>query len=320
MNNPSTRKPIPPHLGLTIGVLSSSTAAILIRFAQKDAPSLIIAAYRLSIASIILLPIVFLRQRDEFKQFNRYRFILAAIAGVFLALHFATWISSLEFTSVASSVVLVSTSPIFVSIFSPIFLGESIHRKLVYGLLLSLIGTAIIGLSDACVLENGLHCPSIKSFFDTQAIKGDLLALLGAITGAGYLLIGRRLRGKVALLPYISIAYSCAAFVLVGIVIIMGFESIGYSADTYLWFLLLAIFPQLIGHSTINWALRFLPAAYVSVTLLGEPIASTLWAYLFLGEIPPGLMFVGAVFILIGIGIASQPQSKRNVELERKGS
>jgi drug/metabolite transporter (DMT)-like permease len=320
MSSDSIRKPLPPHLGLTIGVLSASTAAILIRFAQRDAPSLIIAAYRLALASILLLPVVILRKRDELRQFNRNRFVLAAIAGVFLAIHFATWITSLEFTSVASSVVLVSTSPIFVSIFSPIFLGEPIHRKLSYGLLLSLIGTAIVGLSDACVLADGLQCPSLETFFNAQAIKGDFLAVLGAISGAGYLLIGRRLRGKVALLPYIAVAYSFAALVLVGIVITNGLEITGYSTQTYLWFLLLALVPQLIGHSTINWALRFLPAAFVSVTLLGEPIASTVWAYLILGEIPSGLIFVGAVCVLIGIGIASQPQSKQTIELEVKGS
>jgi drug/metabolite transporter (DMT)-like permease len=309
-----TRKPLPPPLGLAFGVLSSSTAAILIRFAQKDAPSLVIAAYRLALASLILFPIVVLRQREDLRQYNRNRFILAALAGVFLAIHFATWITSLEYTSVASSVVLVSTSPLFVSLFSPLFLNEPIHRKLRNGLLLSLLGTVIVGLSDACYFENGLHCPSIGSFFNAQAIKGDFLALLGAISGAAYLLIGRRLRGKIALLSYVSVAYGFAAIVLVGIVLIMGLETMGYPTETYLWFLLLALFPQIIGHSTINWALRYLPAAYVSVTLLGEPVASTIWAYLFLGETPSGLMFFGAIFVLLGIGIASQPRSSRNVK------
>jgi drug/metabolite transporter (DMT)-like permease len=309
-----TRLTLPPHLGLALGVLSSSTAAILIRFAQRDAPSLVIAAYRLALASIILLPFVIFRQREELKQFNRKRFLLAALAGFFLAFHFATWITSLEFTSVASSVVLVSTSPLFVSLFSPFFLGESIHHRLRNGLILSLLGTTIVALSDACNLSNGLHCPSIESFFSGQAIKGDFLALLGAISGAAYLLIGRRLRGKIALLSYVSVAYGFAAIFLVGIVLITGLETTGYSSETYLWFLLLALIPQLIGHSTINWALRYLPAAYVSVTLLGEPVASTLWAYLLFGETPSRFLLIGAVLILLGIGIASQPQSKGIIE------
>jgi drug/metabolite transporter (DMT)-like permease len=237
-----------------------------------------------------------------------------------LAIHFATWITSLEFTSVASSVVLVSTSPLFVSILSPIFLREPIQRSLRNGLVLSLMGTFIVGLSDACNTINGLHCTSFESIFSDQAIKGDFLALLGAIAGAIYLMIGRKLRSNTALISYISVAYSFAAIVLTGVVIIMKYEPGGYSSETYLWFILLAIFPQLIGHSTINWALRFLPAAYVSVTLLGEPIASTLWAYLFLEEAPSGLMLIGALFVLIGIGIASQPQFKSTEDPSKEDS
>ena len=320
MDNTNTQHSIPPRLGLSIGILSSSTAALLIRFAQKDAPSLVIAAYRLSLASIILLPFVLLRYRKLLKQINRRQFLLSALAGIFLAIHFATWITSLEFTSVASSVVLVSTSPLFVSILSPIFLREPIHRALRNGLILSLMGTFIVGLSDACNVVHGLHCPSFVSIFSTQAIKGDFLALLGAIAGAIYLLIGRKLRSNTALISYISVAYSFAAIVLVGIVLIMRYEPSGYSSETYLWFILLAIFPQLIGHSTINWALRFLPAAYVSVTLLGEPVASTFWAYLFLEETPSGLMLIGALFVLIGIGIASQLQTKSTEDLGKEDS
>lgn len=309
-----------PHLGLTGGVLAASTAAILIRFAQTDAPSLVIAAYRLTFASIILLPLVLLRDRDELKKLSRRQFFLAAAAGFFLAIHFVTWITSLEYTSVASSVVLVATSPLFVAILSPLLLSEPIHQKLRQGLLLSLIGAVIVGLSDVCYFDEGLHCPPLQSFLTAQSVKGDLLALGGAITGAAYILIGRRIRGQVALLPYISIAYGFAAIVLVGIVLITRNEPFGYRPNTFLWFFLLALFPQLIGHSTINWALRFLPAAFVSVTLLGEPIASTVWAYLFLRESPSGLMIFGAIFILIGIVIASQHQSLKNVESDAEGS
>jgi drug/metabolite transporter (DMT)-like permease len=320
MSNGSTRKSIPPHLGLTVGVLASSTAAILIRFAQRDAPSLVIAAYRLTFASLILLPIVLLSERQELKKFNRKRLILTAGAGFFLAIHFATWITSLEYTSVASSVVLVSTSPLFVAIFSPLLLGESIHKRLRLGLLLSLFGTVIVGLGDVCQYKAGLQCPSIETFLSAQALKGDLLAFLGAIAGAGYMMIGRRVRAKIALLPYISVAYSFSALVLIGIVLIMHVEVFNYAGTTFLWFFLLALFPQLIGHSSINWALRFLPAAYVSVTLLGEPIASTVWAYLFFRERPSGLIFIGAIFVLIGIGIASLPQPTRNAEPDAEGS
>ena len=299
---------IPPPLGISFGILASSTAAILIRFAQDDAPSLIIAAYRLFFASVLLLPLLLTRYRKELKNIDRNHFLLAIFAGFFLAIHFATWISSLEFTSVASSVVLVSTAPLFVSILSPIFLHEAIQRTLRYGLLLAFMGTIIVAISDACTLSNGFSCPPVETFLSSEAIKGDLLALLGAISGAGYMLIGRRVRGELSLIPYISIAYSSSAIILIGLVLIQNAEPFNYPPISYLWFILLALIPQLIGHTTINWALRYLPAAYVSVTLLGEPVASTIWAYLFLGERPSWLLILGAFLILLGIGIASIPQ------------
>ena len=308
----SVRKiPVPPHLGITLGILASSTAAIFIRFAQNDAPSLVIAAYRLTFASIFLLPILFTQYRKELRKINRVSMLLAISAGFFLAIHFATWITSLEYTSVASSVVLVSTSPLFVSLLSPLLLKEPVHKTLRYGLLFSLIGTVLVAINDVCIVVDGFICPSLRTFLSSLAIKGDLLALLGAMSGAAYMLIGRRVREELSLIPYISLAYSSAAVFLIGIVLIQKVEPFGYSADAYLWFILLALVPQLIGHTTINWALRYLPAAYVSVTLLGEPVASTVWAYLLFGEKPTWLMYLGAFVVLIGIGIASWHQFSR---------
>jgi len=304
---------VPPHLGVSFGILSASTAAIFIRFAQDDAPSLVIATYRLLFASVILLPILFTRYRKDLKKIHRTHLLHALGAGFFLAIHFATWITSLEFTSVASSVVLVSTAPLFVSLLSPIFLGESVHKTLRYGLVLSFIGTVIVAINDVCNFTGSVICPSLGTLIIGSAIKGDVLALLGAISGAGYILIGRKVRGEIALVPYISITYSSAALFLAGMALIQKVEPFRYPSNAYLWFLLLALFPKLIGHTTINWALRYLPAAYVSVTLLGEPVASTLWAYLLLGERPGWLIVFGAFFILLGIGIASLPQISKGI-------
>jgi drug/metabolite transporter (DMT)-like permease len=181
---------VPPHLGVSFGILAASTAAIFIRFAQDDAPSIVIATYRLFFASVILLPILFTRYRNELKRIRRIHIIHAVVAGFFLAIHFATWITSLEFTSVASSVVLVSTAPLFVSILSPIFLRESVHKTLRYGLILSLVGTVIVAINDACYFTEGFRCPSLETFLGGNAIKGDVLALLGAFSGAGYILVG----------------------------------------------------------------------------------------------------------------------------------
>ena len=307
-----TTHPKPAFLYLAIagGILAVSTAAIFIRYAQQDAPSLVIAAIRLSLASIILAPIAWFRHRDELRALTRSALGLGLLSGFFLALHFATWISSLEFTSVASSVVLVSTTPLWVAILSPLFLRESPSRATMIGLGLALLGGTVVGLSEACVWENGLACPPFSEFTRGEAFLGNFLALCGAWMGAGYLLIGRRLREKMSLIPYIFVVYGMAAIVLVMIMLGFGQSPLGYPPLVYLWLLLLALVPQLLGHSTFNWALRYLPASFVAVTLLGEPIGSTILAFIILSESPSALEIGGGLLILAGIYVASQSSAK----------
>ena len=306
-DNPhSTDRPdIPPVIGLTFAILAASTASILIRFAQSDAPSLVIAVYRLSIAFLILTPVLLSRYRSDLQAMTKREVSLTLISGMFLAIHFATWITSLEYTSVASSVVLVQTAPLFVALLSPLILRERLSHSIVAGLILALIGSLIIGLSDACSLDKGLRCPSLASFFLGNAMKGDLLALAGAAAGAGYIIIGRRVRSTVSLIPYITLTYGVASVVLIVLMLRAGHPPFGYSPQTYLWLLLLALLPQLFAHSTYNWALRYLSAALVSISQLGEPVSSTILAYLILRETPPPLRIVGGVIILTGIAVAS---------------
>lgn len=306
------RKPISPILGLSLGIFASSTASIFIRYAQQDAPSLVIAAYRLVLATLILLPILFLGDRTDLAKLRGKSFQLSVLAGFFLSLHFASWISSLAFTSVASSVVFVSTAPLFVALASRIFLGEPINPALRFAIALALLGTVLIGLSDACSLEGQIQCPPLQTFFAGSAIKGDLLALVGAITGAGYILIGRKVQREISLLPYITLVYGISALFLVGFVVVSNLGAFGYPPITFLWFLLLALIPQLIGHSMINWALRFFTAAFVSITLLGEPIGSSALAFVLLDEHPSLLMLFGSALILSGIIVASMRQRKNS--------
>ena len=303
--HPAEGPELPPVIGLTLAILAASTASILIRFAQTDAPSLVIAVYRLSIASLILTLVLLSRYRNDLQAMTKREVSLTLISGVFLSIHFATWITSLEYTSVASSVVLVQTAPLFVALLSPLILRERLSRSIVAGLILALIGSLIIGLSDACSWSDGLRCPSIGSFFRGSAMKGDLLALAGAAAGAGYIMIGRRVRSTVTLIPYITLTYGTASVVLIVLMLRAGQSPFGYSPQTYLWFLLLALLPQLFAHSTYNWALRYLSAALVSISQLGEPVSSTILAYLILRETPTMLRIVGAVIILTGIGVAS---------------
>jgi len=296
-------------LAILIAILAVSTASIFIRFAQREAPSLVIAALRLTVASLILAPLALTRHRDELRKLTRADWLLGLLSGLFLAVHFATWISSLEYTSVASSVVLVSTGPLWVALLSPIFLKEPLTRSVLGGMLLALLGGAIIGLSDSCQLENGLVCPPLSQFVQGTAFLGNFLALAGAWTVAGYLVIGRRLRARMSLIPYIFVVYGIAAIVLLMIMVAAGQSPIGYSPTFYLWIILLALVPQLIGHSTYNWALRYMPAALVSITTLGEPIGSAVLAYFILRETPTLLTILGGVLILLGIYLASRKKS-----------
>ena len=294
---------------IIIAILAVSTSSIFIRFAQEGAPSLVIAASRLTLASLFLAPIALTRHRPELQRLTRRELLLGLLAGIFLALHFATWISSLEHTTVTSSVVLVSTSPLWVAIFAPIFLKEKLTRTVIIGLILTLIGGTIIGLSDACFWANGIICPSLVDFMQGEAFFGNFLALAGAWAVAGYLLIGRKLRAKMSLIPYIFVVYGMAALVLIGIMLFAGQTPFGYPPITYVWMLLLALIPQLIGHSTYNWALRYLPVALVAVTTLGEPIGSSVLAFAILKEIPSSLQILGGVLILAGIFITSRTES-----------
>ena len=305
-------KSFSPLLAIPFGILAVSTSSIFIRYAQaEEVSSLVIAAWRLTLASLILAPFALIQHRDELRALNRREFLLALLSGFFLAIHFATWITSLEYTTVASSVVFVSTSPLWVAILAPLTIKEPVSRIVIIGMGLALIGGMIVGLSDSCVLTGtNLQCPPFSEFVGGEAFLGDLLALAGALAGAGYLLIGRRLREKMSLIAYIFVVYGMAAVLLVIIMFGAGENPLGHPLKFYGWVLLLALVPQLLGHSTFNWALRYLSAAYVSITLLGEPIGSAILAYFLLQEVPSGLMVFGAILILIGIYVASQRQQK----------
>jgi drug/metabolite transporter (DMT)-like permease len=315
MDSPK-RAPIPPFIAIIIGIMAVSTASIFIRFAQKEVTSLVIAAWRLTIASFILVPVAVSKRRRDFTSLTRVELLLALLSGIFLALHFATWISSLQYTTVASSVVLVSTVPLWVALLSPFTIKETIHKAVIIGLIFTLLGVVVVGISDSCTTSSGhLICPQLVDFMHGQAFLGDILALCGAIAGAGYLLIGRKLRVKMSLISYISLVYGMAAIVLVIIMLSARENPFGYSPQIYLWLLLLAVIPQLIGHSTFNWALGYLSAAYVSITLLGEPIGSTILAYIFLNETPTTVKLIGGGLILIGIYLASRAEAVKTPEL-----
>lgn len=301
---------------LFAAILAVSTSSILIRFAQAEAPSLVIAALRLTFATLLLLPIAWSRYRAELRGFTRKQVFLGAFSGLFLAAHFAAWTSSLEFTTVASSVVFVSTGPLWVALLSPVFLNERLTGAAVLGLGVAIAGGTIIGLSDACSWDGGLRCPEMDRLLQGRAMWGNFLALTGAWTVSGYLIIGRKLRAvqSVSLIPYIFLVYGSAAIALTLFMFMAGQSPLGYPARTYGWIFLLAAFPQLVGHSTYNWALRYIPASFVAITTLVEPMGSAILAYIILKETPADWVLFGGMLILIGIYLASQRPSKSHWE------
>ena len=293
-----------PYVGIGIGLVAVSTASILIRYAQlAGAPSLVIAAWRLGLAALVLTPVVLATKRAELAALGKRQAGLALLSGAFLGLHFGAWISSLAYTTVASSVVLVSSNPLFVALIAAVALKERISRPVAAGLALTLAGAMTVGLSDICGGPGG--CPTGGELLKGPAILGDGLALVGAAAGAVYYSTGRALRPTMSLTTYIFLTYGTAAVVLAGAVAAAGLPVTGYAPGVYGLFVLLALVPQLIGHSAFNWALKYLPATYVAVTTLGEPVGSALLAALLLGEVPSGIKLVGSGLILAGIAAAS---------------
>jgi drug/metabolite transporter (DMT)-like permease len=285
---------INPTLALIGGVLAISTGAIFIRLAA-DAPALVIAAYRVGIATLMILPISVFKARDELLNLSSAELKTASLAGFFLALHFAAWVSSLKFTSVANSVVLVNTSPLWVGIFAPLITKEKIKRPVLLSIFMSIFGAFVIGYGDYVSGSN--------------ALAGDFLALAGGFCMAGYLLMGRKLRQKLSLIAYVSVCYGSSAILLWSLVILLGFPIWGFSGQTVAAFFSMALFPQLIGHSCYNWALKYFSTSFIAISLLGEPVGSTFLAYMFFHEGLSLMKITGGVFILTAIYIVANSEA-----------
>lgn len=274
------------YLFLSVGIIAISTASIFVKLC--DAPVLIIAAYRMLLASLILMPMAC--YRETWRGWHRNELGWHLLSGLFLSLHFAFWIASLKYTSVASSVILVTTHPIFVGVGGSLFLKERLGSNLIFGIALSVLGSGLISYGDMSLSK--------------EAWMGDGLALLGGIAASGYLLVGRKMRKDQDLLSYIFPVYSTAGLILVLLALIFQKSFWGYTSSTYLYLFLLALVPQIMGHTTFNWALKYLPAAAVAVAILGEPIGSTILAYLILGEGLTLWKIIGGISIFSGILIA----------------
>ena len=277
--------PVNRFIPLFLGVCAVSTGAVFVRLA--DACPLVVAAYRVGIAACVLAVPAWWTARKEFRSLAAADLGLALASGFFLALHFAAWITSLSYTSVANSLVLVNTNPLWVGLLAPLVTGERIDRAVALCIAMSIAGVAVIGFGDATA---GDH-----------AVLGDGLALLGGVCMACYLLLGARLRRTLSLLPYVVLCYGCAAALLWTVVVALGLKAAGFEAHTTAALWSLALISQLIGHTCYNWGLKWFSTSMVAVSLLGEPICGTVLAYFVFGEGLNWSKAVGGVLILCAI-------------------
>lgn len=287
-----------PFLVLGIGLLAISFGAILARLAQGEGvPSLTVASWRLGLAALIVTPLALLQSRHALAQLTRQQLGLTVAAGFFLALHFATWITSLEYTSVASSTALVTTNPLWIGLASFVLFKERPNAFMIGGIALSLAGSLCIFWSDAQTAAPG-----------SNPMLGNALALVGSWCFSAYLLLGRRLRAGLPLPAYIWLAYGAAAIFLIAASTGSGTALTGYAMPAYLTMLGLALGPQLLGHTAYNWSLRHVSATFVAVVTLGEPVGSALLAFLIFGESFAPLQFAGFGLLLCGIYLAARAE------------
>jgi drug/metabolite transporter (DMT)-like permease len=218
---------------------------------------------------------------------RRTDFWISALSGIFLGLHFYTWIASLSYTSISSSVVLVTTQPVFVAILGYVFLKEKIGAIGLAAVLLAIAGSYLIARGDFAV--------------DAAHLKGDILAIAGALTAAAYLFIGRFVRPRVNLIPYVLTVYSVASAVILILGLISGtFKAPAVKID-YLIFFLLALGPTILGHNLYNFALRHLPVFPVGMSIIGEPVLATVWGMMILGEEPIFTTIMGGIIIILAV-------------------
>jgi len=257
--------------------------------------------WRLGLATLVLKSYVLTRCRAELARLSRSQIFMAFLSGALLAVHFATWITSLEYTSVITSVVLVTTNPLWVALMSPFLLGEKLTRQMIFSILMATAGGIIISVTGS---------PGAAPHQDAP-LFGAFLAILGAVSFAGYVIIGRRVRASVSVTTYIWMTYGTGALLLLGVVVLAHLPVLGLQPQAYLLMTLLGLGPQLIGHSSYNYALGYLKAAFVSLTVLIEPVGGTILAALLFNEIPVPAQIFGAALIMLSLILASSEEFQR---------
>ncbi|PSQ13729.1 EamA/RhaT family transporter [Halobacteriales archaeon QS_8_69_73] len=285
----------PPAAALAVAIAAVSTSAVLVRW--SSAPAVVLALYRVALTTLLLSPLLFTRYRGEFGAFRRRDWLVATATGAALAVHFAAYFESLAWTSVAASVTLVQSQPLFVAVGAAVVLDERVGRRRAAG-----IGVAVVGIV-AMSAGDLLAGAAVRG---PRPLYGNALAVLGAVMAAVYVLVGRSLRQRVAVVPYVLVVYSACAATLLVVAVAQGLPLTGYGRREWLIFLALAVGPGLFGHTVVNWALEHVESSVVSVSLLGEPVGATLLALILLAEAPGPTTLAGAAVVLFGIYVTSR--------------
>ncbi|MER2192724.1 MAG: DMT family transporter [Solibacillus sp.] len=281
MNKP----PIHPYIPIIIGVISVSLSAIFVKLATADAG--VIAFYRMLFSVLMMLPVFVWKYIGELKELSKKDWIYSSLAGIFLAFHFILWFESLNYTSVASSTVLVTMQPLFAFIGTYLFFGERISRKTILAGSIAIIGSALISWGDFKISGSALY--------------GDILALIACALITGYLLFGQDVRKRLSLMTYTMVVYSMSVVTLFFYVVIKG-ESFGpYPETEWFWFILLALIPNLLGHNLFNWAVKWVSTNVISIAILFEPVGAAILAMFIFNEYLTTTQVVGGLIVLSGI-------------------
>ncbi|QPV63487.1 DMT family transporter [Halosimplex litoreum] len=289
---------VPPVAALVVAILAVSTSAILVRW--SGAPPTVAAFYRVLFTVWLLAPLAASRHGEALRSLGRRDALAAGATGVALAIHFAAWFQSIEWTSVAASVTLVQAQPLFVAVGAALYLDERLTLPKVVGILIALGGATVMSVGEFLA----------GTAVGPHPLAGNALALAGAVTMAVYVLAGRSLRARVALVPYVTVVYAVCAAVLGAVVVAQGDPLVGYAGREWLLFLAMAVGPGIFGHTVINWALEHVQSSVVSVSLLGEPVGSTVLALLLLAEVPGRWTVAGGAVVLGGIYLTARTRSE----------
>ncbi|MGB3368768.1 MAG: DMT family transporter [Acidaminobacteraceae bacterium] len=289
---------VTPYIALFIGVFALSTSAIFVRLA--DAPSAIVAFYRLFFTAIMLMPFLIFNKsaKSELKSLSKKDWLIGALSGVFLSMHYVLWFESLKYTSVASSIVIVTLQPLFSIVGGFFIFKERIAKKAIFGSFIAIVGSMIIGWGDFQI--------------SNEALFGDLLAFIAAGIITAYFFTGQHLRKNLSVISYSLIGYVSSSIFLAIYAYVQGASFTNYPLKTWQLFIGLAFVATILGQFTFNWLLKWLSTTVISMSIMGETIGAVLLSYFILNESITIKQAFGIMFILVGIGIFLY--NNRNVE------